>query len=31
MTYSRFLLEDFMKQVNFRLEEQQHDELLDCL
>ncbi len=31
VTYSRFLLEDFMKQVNFRLEEQQHDELLDCL
>ncbi|EBW6943091.1 DNA distortion polypeptide 1 [Salmonella enterica subsp. enterica serovar Mississippi] len=31
VTYSRFLLERFMKQINFRLEEKQHDNLLECL
>ncbi|EAB6554262.1 DNA distortion polypeptide 1 [Salmonella enterica subsp. enterica] len=31
VTYSRFLLENFMKKVQFRIDENQHDDLLDCL
>ncbi|EDB6929272.1 DNA distortion polypeptide 1, partial [Salmonella enterica subsp. enterica serovar Enteritidis] len=31
VTYSRFLSENFMKKVQFRIDENQHDDLLNCL